>query len=300
MITIRELHTSDLTAACLRAVQLRHEGKVVGEMPTAMYAGNVFGEAVANLHRVGNWSPSPAEIRKMVEAAVAFVDATAEKENRPLTDAVKAGFSDTIADTCDLVRLYAQRFGSLFSASKLIGVEVPIRWTFAVDDDPVEFASHLDLLYRDPNGILTVWDWKRREDAPTLAYLARNMQLNTYALAVRYGEVLIGSGGEQEWTAMDEWPAVAWLHANNLWPYTRATTAREDGVEVQYKKGDHRPLNRVLYVNDFDPETESVVMDELATRVRMMRAGHFPTNPDPVGCHICGSKRWCPSTIKGA
>ena len=36
-----EVHTTELTASCMKAVQLRHEGKVLGETGQALFKGVV-------------------------------------------------------------------------------------------------------------------------------------------------------------------------------------------------------------------------------------------------------------------
>ncbi len=271
-----ELHTSDLTASCLRAVQLRHEGKVIGSSPSAMFRGNLIGELFRLCHERDF---AEATIFQAANEAKNNCIARARDEHQPITAAVSDAIVPLVAEAAELAKWYGERV--VPTLGRVLGCELPIRWTMDVDGVPVDFASHLDLLHRLPSGILGVGDWKAREESPTLAYLDRNMQLALYFLMVKHGEILL----DGEWVAFDEWPLVSWIHANNLAPYKRSG----DG----YKKGEHRPLERIVMGCGFEPAKESAIAEELALRVRMWRAGFFPTNPDPVGCFICPSRTHC-------
>lgn len=279
---ISEFHTSDLTGNCLRAVQLRHDGQVIGKTETALYRGSLFHEAVSVAY-AAKWDGKPESFMAL---GAAKVDAEAKRDNRPVTDAVLAAMVDLRTECVELLKWYKERFVS--PDDKVIGVELPIRMTLEVDGEPVEFASHLDLLRRTKDGILTLRDFKTGEDDPTGPYLARNLQLGMYAMAIRHGSIQV----DGEWIEFGEWPLVEWFHVNSLLPYKRKTTDKETGEVLP--AGSHRPVDKIVRVAPIDESKERVIRDEFALRVRMWRAGHFPTNPDPVGCLICQSRHACP------
>jgi hypothetical protein len=286
---IRELHTSDLLSGCLRRVQLRHEGKAIGKCTGALYRGLLFHEAARMLH-TANMIGEPLAITTEAAQTVAK---TLHAERRPPTESVKAKAADTVADVAALIGHYQRRFSDLFAHSKVIGLEVPIRLTMVVDDQPQEFASHLDILYRDPHGNLRVDDWKSGDDDWGSEHVHRSLQLGLYYMAVQYGSVMIGG----EWIELGEAPTVAVIEVNNLYPYTRKVTAKDDtGNEREFVKGDDRPLSsirrEVLVTN------EAAIHDELALRVRMNRAGFWPTNPTADGCRFCESSSHCPHWSK--
>lgn len=284
-MTITEIHTSDLTRPCMRSVQLRHEGKIDAETTGAMFDGLVFGEACAMAHAAGladdidHWGIVSIAWQKCHDRCLA--------EKQPVSRAVGENAEQTVKDIAALVAEYADRFREHFARWKVIGTEVPIRAAFDVDGEPVDFASHLDLMFRDHTGVLNVWDWKLAyEKDASPEFLARQMQLPLYAVGVEVGEVLIGG----EWIAMEERPTVAWIDGASLRTYKRKTTMG-DGTVMGL--GDRRPLSRI--VREVVVRNPTAVLAEFAVRVRMQRAGLWPTNPDPVGCRICASRRWCPS-----
>ena len=83
---------------------------------------------------------------------------------------------------------------------------------------------------------------------------------------------------------------------------TRATSDRAaaqtwvdkaTGEIFNFKKGDVRPMEKVVRWVGYANAARQVATDEIANRIRMMRQGHFPTNPDPLGCALCPSQQWC-------
>ena len=279
-----EIHTTDLTAACLKSVELRWEGKRIGETTTALALGSLWHEAV-RLFYVDEMTPAEA-----VDAASVRVAQDAAKEGRPLSSSAAFSLKDLGDQVREWLDQYTSRFGWILN-SKRVGCELPVRMSADVDGEPVEFASHLDLLIRSGDSLMVI-DWKTGEDAPTRDYLSRNMQLGMYAWAVRDGEVFVGG----EWVSLGELPTVAWFHVRNLSPFKKATTAKDEmGNSVEYKKGDVRPDNKILITADIDDDGIEYVKREFATRVRMFRAGMFPTNPDPIGCLLCECRRDCPT-----
>lgn len=284
---IPEIHTSDLTASCLRRVQLRHEGKMEGRCTTALFRGLLFHEAARLLH-CGQWDVDEGEI---VTQANRNVRDTLMVEGRQMTPTVARDQDEIGAEVATLVGLYRARFTQWFSQSKIVGVEVPIRCSLKVDDEPVEFASHLDLLFRDPHGLLCTWDWKTGdEDWAGGPHVNRSMQVGMYYVALARGSVLLG----EEWVELGEAPMVSIVDINALKPYSRRTTGKNDaGQEHEFVKGDLRPLRAV--VREVQVVNEWAILEEFATRVRMMRAGWFPTNPTDQGCRLCESAKFCPS-----
>lgn len=286
---ITEIHTSDLTARCLKTVELRHVGKIKAEATTALYRGLLFGECCRLIHDRGQWE-NPALPGVMLDAAKAVANQLRD-ERRPFSDSVNKSTPILQAEVLRLVEFYANRQRGHFANTRLIGCELPIRLTLDIDGEEQEFASHLDLLYRKDNRLI-VRDWKLREDAPTSNYLGRHMQMGIYWLSVKYGKVMVGD----EWIAFDEFPMVEWFDAERLSVYKRATTIldQETGEEVKVPAGTARPIEKIVLPVVFQPEQEAALLSEITTRVRMFRAGLYPTNPDPIGCHLCESNRWCP------
>lgn len=287
---ITEVHTSQLTASCLRRAQLTLEGKAVGFTTGALFVGNIVHAALRHLHEGDtDWKRTDCESAVIAGAAVAEQTATAAR--RPLSDAVLAGKAEHMAEALKLVYAYATRC-RLPDGAKLIGCELPIRATWEVDGEPFDFASHLDMLWRDPRGRLLVRDWKSGSDSPSRMFLARNLQLAAYHLAVGTGEVCVGG----DWLAFDTYPAVEWCQLRNLLPFGKATTTKDDaGKLTEYKKGDAHPLRSALLTVDYTDAGRDAAWAEIATRVRMMRADLWPTNPDAEGCRHCDCQPHCPS-----
>lgn len=286
-----DTHTSDLTADCSKSVELRLRGKIIGEATEALFCGQLFHEAVAIAHKVKlNDFLAPAS--QCVDEALPTVLEGFKKENRPLSRAVAENIDDHKATVVGYLKAYIARFADLFAEARLIGVEVPCRWSMEVDGEVQDFASHLDLLYRTPEGALVLWDWKTGEDAPSAEFLTRNLQMGLYHLMLKYGSIRLGD----EWVEMGEHPVIEWIHVRHLLPYSRkVTTKDEDGVEATYAKGDLRPLNKIVLPATVTEAGEQALIDELTLRVRMKRLGMYPTNPSEQGCRMCESRRACPN-----
>jgi len=290
MMLIQEAHSSDLTANCLRAVQLRHLGKVVGTMPGALYRGLLAGEALSILHNRKSFD----DISSAMQEAIDKVIRQSVDERRPLTQAVKDKQGEIHAEVAEALGHYRDQVWPMFESSELIGTEVPIRFTLDVDGEPMDFASHLDLMFRDATGQCHVWDWKFREQTSApYSYLSRNLQLGMYFLAVAEGEIGFSNG--EFWETLGEMAEVAWIDLPNLFPYSRKTTTKDDaGNEVTFVKGDRRPINKIVRRINFQPEHLDTIKAELSLRVRMMRLDMWPTNPSE-SCEYCDSQRFCPT-----
>lgn len=289
---VAEFHTSDISDPCLKHVQLRHDGKVIGDTPGALYRGQLFNDALGILYTRNAWDRPACEAA--IVAASKGVEAKSKVENRPFTKAVAESLTTHNAEVLALVVQYAQRFAPR-SDDKLIGVELPVRFTLEHErlDAPAEFASHLDLLYRRGDGRLVCPDFKLRKDSPSPAFLQRWPQGAIYWLAIRYGTVLVND----DWITFEEWPVMQWIDATNLAPYGKAYT--HPGTGEVFKKGDVKPEGRIVLHAPFLPQGEQAARDMLAERVAMMRAGFFPAMPDVEGCGYCDARSGCPTFAGG-
>lgn len=292
---IKEIHSSDLTASCMRFVQLRLQGKTRPAATGALFRGLVAGEALRMLHEEhlhGGDTVEPALYAPIVTRAVGIVKKTLSDEGRSPTEAVETSMSETISDITSYLELYYDRFGSRFKECEFLGCEVPVRWKFAPRYP--EFASHIDLLLRDRAGRLVFVDWKLRETAPTHAYLLRNMQFACYHAALLEGKVMLTDGLSSEWQHLGEQSTGVWFHVNHLSPFGRKTKCEDDhGVEREFQKGDHRPLRMAWRIVEYSGGAVEQIRSELIDRVKMFRKDHFPMNPDPIGCTLCEAESFC-------
>ncbi len=287
---IPEVHTTHLTERCARKVQLTAQGKRIGEMPGALYRGCLIHETFQLIIARGC---RPESIPAAVIDADAKVSAQAKAENRPLTQSVIANRTDTMAEVQQLAGHFLGRFAGMIRAGKVIGCELPIRWSMDVDGEPVSFATHLDFLWIDGNGTLVLWDFKSQQEAPTWDFLGRNLQFGLMWLMVRHGSVCIDAD-LGIWESMGMFPDMAWIHVNDLAPYGRKTTTKDDdGTERVFAAGEHRPMDRIVRGVNFRPEHEAAIREEISLRVRMQRAGFYPTSPDEVGCSLCECRTFC-------
>lgn len=272
---IDEWHTTDLLSRCAKRTQLRHEGKCVPEVTSAMLRGQL-----AHAHLSAWHLGQSVDLDEFIQGV--------KDEGKEVSAAAWRDIEDMHNEAKTLTSFYAIRFGDFFKRSKLIGVEVPVRWETTIDKKPVKFASHLDLVFRDPSDALCVWDWKTGDTDWDNDYAARSMQVGMYYMAVQYGFVCV----QDDWFDLAEAPHVSIVNIEALKPYSRKTIARDDnGEEREFVKGDDRPMRAVsfeIFVNN-----EQAVIDEFATRVRMDRLGLWPMNPTDTGCRVCECRRHC-------
>ena len=290
-----EIHTTDLQADCLRTVQLRHQGLERGEYTTALYRGQLAGAACSYLHEYDAWDD--AGVSDAIQWADAEVEKMAEEENRPLSGSVRQNKEAIRKEAESRVSHYSYRLADYFAQCKLIGTELPIRGVIEVPGmEPITLASHLDLIFRDPNGQLKVWDFKYQDEAPTMAYLGRNLQFASYFLMTAYGEVRTDAQMDV-WTRFGEFADFAWVDLARFKPYTRRTEIADGmtGEVTTYTKGDHRPLKNIVRRWTYSPDKEDEMRREIATRVLMFRHGLFPTSPDKLACHLCECRHACPA-----
>lgn len=275
-----DLHTTDLTAACPKSVELRLHGRVIPQGTGALFFGNLWHAAVKKLYEA-HGTPTQCVMDAMPEVIAAM-----KEEGRELTKATEEGRHEDAATIIKWLTVYSTNY----MIDGEVHLEVPCRITLEVDGEPQNFASHIDLLQ--VNSRVLVRDWKSQEESPTPAFLSRNLQLGLYWLMVRYGQVMIGG----EWVRIGKSPTVQWLHVRSLNPYGKATEATdENGQKRKYAKGEARPYGSVVKTIVYADEQESAIIEALATRVRMFRAGLHPAIPDPVGCFVCESNQFCPS-----
>jgi hypothetical protein len=289
MVVSQEIHTTELGEPCQRKVQLRLLGKSRGEMTTALALGCLWHETAPRLHQ-------DQGVKFATSKGWDAVVDTMHRENRKPSSAVANGVPEIIAQVEEWATAYAERIVKDFTVGwKIIGFEIPVRMTFDVDGQPAEFASHIDMLARMPDGRLAFMDWKTQEEAPTLPYLLRNQQLAAYSVALAHGSVLIGD----DWTEMAEWPVALWCQIRALQVYKRKTTCMDaDGNEYSVPAGSPRPIERIVFDASIGPNAAARVLDEMAINVRMRRAGLFPARPSPIGCMACECREACPIWVE--
>jgi hypothetical protein len=273
-----EVHTTELTASCLKSVQLRHEGKVLGETGEALFKGVVGHEVLQRMHLQQDIGTDTT--------LASWAIAQQKKENMPCSDSVRTNAIDYVKEVLHVTNQYRLR---LYENTITIGCELPVRATIEIDGEEVNFASHIDWLGK-VDGVLTVRDWKFREERATRPYMQRNMQMAAYWWVLRNGQVNIGG----QWFTMQQDVQVELIDMWNLKPYGKKTNGIDDNGEPrEFQKGDTRPLHSIVSRGNF--KDEGAFVSEFATRVRMMRAGLWPTNPDPQGCMTCQSRTSCPA-----
>ena len=288
-----EIHTTDLMEPCPRRVQLRLEGKRIGETTGALMFGQVWHEARAACYAAGVWD----EFRSagILIDAWARCEAENAKNRQPISDAVRKNETTTKAEIARLLASYGERVAS--RVHRLIGCELPIRCAVVVDGECVEFASHLDVLFRDSAGRLVLDDDKTGDESPCMDYLRRNKQLAMYAYAIRHGTVWL----DGEPVEFGEWPVVNWVQVDALKTYGRKTTVKEvdfasgELLERVYEKGEARPLDRIVMQAPIHESRSASILADFADHVRMRRAGLMPALPDKQGCRLCESRSFCAS-----
>jgi len=306
-----EIHSTDLTDGCPRRVQLRWEGKLLPHAPTALVRGMLAGSACELLHEnylhktdCHAWEEERviSLIEEVVSAGWSDTQTSLSDDGRIITDSVEKNIESIKSEVAKVLCAYVKHLGPLFVQTKLIGCETPCRLDLEHDGSSFSFASHTDLIVRDVanvfgygKGRVLIIDWKWRMEAPTKAYLSRNMQFAMYWLMGLRGKFKIADWSGFTSIADCENPQMVWLHLPYLKPYSRKTIAKDkDGNQVAYKKGDIRPTTSILRAVNFLPENEERVAKALVNRVEMYKAGFFPAIPEPVRCANCEAESFCP------
>jgi hypothetical protein len=281
-----DIHSTDLVRPCMREVQLTRAGRAVRYCTTALYQGLLFHAVAQHWHERRDYT-LPIDDGIMQRAAVSLANKLRE-ERRPMTGPVADAQAELKAEVREWADAYVRRYADWYAGAKVIGCELPVRWSCDVDGKREDFASHIDLLLR-VGDQLYVRDWKTGKEAPTRAYLDRNMQMGMYALAIAEGDVLL----DGDWVSFGDVPVVQWVHVRGLLPVKRVTDMTDEtGATIRLAKGDLRPDNycaRDIEVLNFD-----AIKAEFATRARMFRAGLFPTTPTIEGCQVCEARQACP------
>lgn len=285
----QDVHTGDLTSSCMRRTALRWQQKFVPSCPTAMLRGSIFGKATELVLMDG------VALDECVGEALTEVRLTLANEGRQLTEGAEKALPEMLEHVSQAMARWDEVMRHLGDGEKpiVIGCELPIRGEVECDGIAQPVASHIDILLRQrKTGRFVVVDTKWRDDAPTQAYLARNMQFGLYWLLAKSGRILFPGG---KWYSLSADAALAWVHGPYLRPAGRATTFTdtETGEVIPLAKGDCRPIAKAVRWVPYRREHAESVREELRLRIRMMRAGMFPTNPDPVGCHTCESEQFC-------
>ena len=287
---LREIHTSDLCDPCMHRVQLRLEGKIVPSVATAMSRGLLVHQMLQLMHERDEWDPEV-----IIKDAVGEMLNGIEDEQRSLTTAASDKLDSTLSDSIRLGELYADRFRERFQKCKLIGCELPVSWD--VDPSLPRFASHIDLMVRDQDGVfgqgpnaLLLFDWKTSKESPTAGYLGRHLQLICYWASVRFGRVMI----EDTWVPMGEFPRTVYVHIPSLKPYYNTAVGKDDrGEKKTYRRGDMRPDRSVLRFPEFRPDRADDAVEHIKSRMAMIEGGVFPKTVTETGCHICEARDWC-------
>ncbi len=282
-----DVHTTDLTDQCPHRVLLKHEQKIRPVATTALYRGLLAGKVLEAVH--DGVDVSLDVISKNLTKEL-------EEEGRVLSDSVAENMAAIELEVSKMTEQYHLRLMPLFDKCEVIGTELPCRLTLG----DTNFASHVDLLVRDTNNVfgygqerLLCIDWKFRQDAPTKAYLSRNLQMFTYWLTILEGSVMAYKAVDG-WVEFGEEPQMIWCHLPYLKPFGRKTVVKNDeGEEVTYKKGDERPIANIMREVNLKFDAVESMKRDMLSRVAMMRAGFFPKNPDPIRCQVCEAQDFC-------
>lgn len=292
----KEIHSSELTSDCMKRVELRLQGKSVPIAQTAMFKGLVAGETMriihekAGIHDTG--AEAPALYTPIVAEAIDIVRKQLADEGRQMSDAVEKSMSEIISEIGEIADSYWTRLRPKFAGSTLLGCEVPVRWSYA--PRLPQFASHIDLLYRNQHGNLVFCDWKLRDVSPTYHYLSRNMQFAAYHGALLEGSVMLTDGLSSEWKRLAEPSVGVWIHLGALMPFGRKTRCEDDrGMEREFAKGDPRPVRMSWKEIEYDRNAIERIRSEIMCRAKMIRGKVFPMNPDPQGCMLCECESFC-------
>ncbi len=284
----RDVHTGDLTASCMRAVRHRWNGESSTEIAQATLRGLLFARATELIL----CDDVPAETA--ATEALTDVRMTCERDGQTISEGATRAIPEILEHVGQALARWDDCMVHLGGGERpiVIGCELPIRFEIDVDGVVQPIASHIDILLRQPRtGTYVIADTKWREEAPTQAYLTRNLQFATYWLGSQLGSIRFPNG---HWYSVGE-AKLAWVHASYLRPVGRAVSwvDHETGEKHELKKGDARPMDKVVRWVPHSRMAKGRAEAEIADRVRMMRAGFFPTNPDPVGCHLCPCEQWC-------
>jgi hypothetical protein len=268
------------------------KGEFKPEVPTAMFRGSLFGKAL-ELHYMDDIS-----LELVTDTAVGLVLADYEREGRTPTEAVTKNLPEITKEIHDClqdwprIQKYLDGDGD---RAVFVGAEIPIRGSIVVDGKTQKLASHVDLLWRmEKQGYYILADCKYKKDQPTRAQLHRDLQFGMYRLLFEHGAMRFPDG---EWykPGADEKVKVCCIWGPGLKPIGRATKYIDADTQQEYElaKGDKRPEHAIVRWIDYNMHGITTLADEIRLKIRMMRAGFWPTNPTSIGCQTCESEQWC-------
>lgn len=276
-LNIEEWHSTHLSTICMRAVYHREKGEVDGLMETALYTGCLNDELMNRMHTKDGLLTG----RLPVEDCMDFVVQKAKSERRTFAPAVQRDKDDIAEEVARNAEHYRERMGEYFSKCKIIGVQIGMRFTLECGLGEVHYATHNDLLFRNPADELVNLDFKWKEKKQTVDELSRHPQPAMMHLAIVEGQCNIG-GKEDDWVMFNEMPVMWWVDSRNFKAYMKASP---DGL---FKKGDVRPLDKLITEFRLTEENHETMKDELLERPVIASAGMWPKT---VGDHC----NYCPS-----
>ena len=243
-----EVHSSDLSARCPASAGYRRAGLINVAVPMAMFRGLSAGRAIEIMLEE---STTVDGVPDACTRAVRESDVKVQEEGRFHNLDLKKVCSELI----ETLAFFPERAETAYKDYDLIGQEIPIRWIvgFLEREDEkhtVEFASHLDALYRHKEtGQLKIVDWKWTKDSPNWHYSQMNLQMRSYMAAMQRGEFMMNGFYVDMVDYFGERLSVEaelfWIPG--LMPYKRRTTVSVEGVEQVFHKGDHRPITKILH-----------------------------------------------------
>ena len=287
-----ELHTSDFDP-CPGRAQLKREGLYEGVVGKALFRGLVAHAVLENVHNGKYIEDQDEEITSLK------VIGRLKEEGRSLTEATARNIEGICKEIKQMTSNYMRRIMPIVENWTLIGTEIPIYWELSEPEletghEGVHLSSHVDALFLDDEGRLRVWDWKWRTTHAAMSDLGRSLQLACYWACFSSGEGMYMKDGE--WLRADHRhkhpdTLVSWIDLPSLKPYSRATLGTDtSGRAVEYKKGDDRPLSRVIRTPMFN-NIEKIKNDALL-RAHLLMEQTAPFIPQ--GCSHCESEPWCP------
>lgn len=299
-----ELHTSDFDPCPARAL-LKREGKFEGVAGKALFRGLLAHSALESVHAQhvlgAEWS-----LHDCMEKTIADLRA----EGRELSDSVMANTLTILKEVQNMVESYQRRVIPFCDRSgyTFLGTEVPVYWQLSPE---VFLSSHIDILFIDKNNRPIIWDWKWRASPSAVSDLSRSLQLACYWGTLASGEGIVRLekstalmlDKRADWAIQGEgWtyppdgsqvPQVSWVDLPSLKPYSRATLGKDDsGNAVEFKRGDDRPLDRIIKTIDHKVEQVENIRSAALLRAQMIMDGNCPFIPQ--GCSHCESEPWCP------
>ncbi len=299
-----ELHSSDCDP-CPGRAQLRKAGHFDGRAGTALVRGLLAHSALELLHR----DDGSSGLTSILEEAASRTLEGLANEGREPSESVSTNLPIIVKDVMAVLERYRSRILPITARMTLIGVEIPVFWPLS---ESVAFSSHVDALFTDEEGRVVIWDWKWRKDQLSFSDLSRNLQLAAYfgvALDGLFCLPLLPPGWvenseaeEGVWCSPDgemPTPLVSWVDLPSLKPYMRKTIVDD----LEYKKGDGRPINRIIRTVNHHPGILDKIKHALIQRAELLTGEPVYI---PQGCAHCECEPWCPrfdmfeTTVKGS